>query len=359
MKTNRKILFGLLTASSFTAVPLLAAKCDDKNENSQKNPQDNGDKVEKQALGEVVKNTNLGEIALPKDKEMPGASLILESLVKSNAIVDASELEVSNIQKTGATVSAKKESKKYSGSINVTFTVKKSDDVVVKKDLSTVNKENFKFLTNFIFSTELLEALKEELELPNLKLDDFEFTVDQLATADKEGKLVIEAKPTSKLITGRVAIDIPRLVAKPTEDNHNIADAKKLIEESLKNLSTLESKMDSNIKNIEKWEANTTDGGSFAEEAKKIKDTSLQVKAKIKEAKTKVESLIKDKTKLNDEEIKSANKIINDFLTYYYTEVKSKDTGKIIYDGENTMRDIKKIAKLKSGNQENDSLIEF
>lgn len=36
MKTNRKILFGLLTASSFTAVPLLAAKCDDKNENSQK-----------------------------------------------------------------------------------------------------------------------------------------------------------------------------------------------------------------------------------------------------------------------------------------------------------------------------------
>lgn len=92
---------------------------------------------------------------------------------------------------------------------------------------------------------------------------------------------------------------------------------------------------------------------------KKIKDTSSQVKAKFKEAKTKVEMLIKDKTKLSDEEIKSANKIINDFIAYYFTEVKSKDTGKIIYDGENTMRDIKKIAKLKNGNQEKDSLIEF
>lgn len=97
----------------------------------------------------------------------------------------------------------------------------------------------------------------------------------------------------------------------------------------------------------------------FTEEAKKIKDTSSQVKAKFKEAKTKVEMLIKDKTKLSDEEIKSANKIINDFIAYYFTEVKSKDTGKIIYDGENTMRDIKKIAKLKNGNQEKDSLIEF
>lgn len=252
MKTNRKILFGLLTASSFTAVPLLAAKCDDKNENAQKNPQENGDNTEQQVLSEVIKNTNLGEIVLPKDKEIPEASLILESLVKSNAIVDASELEVSNIQKTGATVSAKKESKKYSGSINVTFSVKKTDETVVKKDLSTVNKDNFKFLTNFVFGPELLEALKAELELPNLKLDDFEFTVDKLATADKEGKLVIEAKPTSKLISGTVILDIPHLVVKPTEENHNIADAKKLLDEALKNLSILESKMDSNTKNIEK-----------------------------------------------------------------------------------------------------------
>lgn len=201
--------------------------------------------------------------------------------------------------------------------------------------------------------------MKTDLELPNLKLDDFQFTVDKLATADKEGKLVIEAKPTSKLITGTVILDIPRLVVKPTEENHNIADAKKLLDETLKNLSILESKMDSNIKNIEKWEANTSDGGVFTEEAKKIKDISSQVKAKFKEAKTKVEMLIKDKTKLSDEEIKSANKIINDFIAYYFTEVKSKDTGKIIYDGENTMRDIKKIAKLKNGNQEKDSLIEF
>lgn len=60
--------------------------------------------------------------------------------------------------------------------------------------------------------------------------------------------------------------------------------------------------------------------------------------------------LIKDKIKLNDEEIKFVNKIINDFLIYYYIEVKLKDIGKIIYDGENIMRDIKKIVKLKSGN---------
>ncbi|SBO45372.1 hypothetical protein MBOVJF4428_00392 [Mycoplasmopsis agalactiae] len=228
-----------------------------------------------------------------------------------------------------------------------------------KKTYLKSTKTILSFLTNFVFGSDLLEALKTDLELPNLKLDDFQFTVDKLATADKEGKLVIEAKPTSKLITGTVILDIPRLVVKPTEENHNIADAKKLLDETLKNLSILESKMDSNIKNIEKWEANTSDGGVFTEEAKKIKDTSSQVKAKFKEAKTKVEMLIKDKTKLSDEEIKSANKIINDFIAYYFTEVKSKDTGKIIYDGENTMRDIKKIAKLKNGNQEKDSLIEF
>lgn len=59
---------------------------------------------------------------------------------------------------------------------------------------------------------------------------------------------------------------------------------------------------------------------------------------------------IKDKIKLSDEEIKIVNKIINDFLIYYFIEVKLKDIGKIIYDGENIMKDFKKIVKLKNGN---------
>ncbi|QUE42731.1 hypothetical protein HYD95_02895 [Mycoplasmopsis bovis] len=46
------------------------------------------------------------------------------------------------------------------GSVNVSFTLKiseanadKNDSTADKKDLSTVNKDNFKFLTNFLFRT--------------------------------------------------------------------------------------------------------------------------------------------------------------------------------------------------------------
>lgn len=72
-----------------------------------------------------------------------------------------------------------------------------------------------------------------------------------------------------------MVIDILCLVVKLIEDNYNIVDVKKFIEELLKNLFILESKMDSNIKNIEKWEVNIIDGGSFVEEVKKIKDILL------------------------------------------------------------------------------------
>lgn len=48
-------------------------------------------------LSEVIKNINLGEIVLFKDKEIFEVSLILEFLVKFNVIVDVLELEVLNI----------------------------------------------------------------------------------------------------------------------------------------------------------------------------------------------------------------------------------------------------------------------
>lgn len=138
-----------------------------------------------------------------------------------------------------------------------------------------VNKDNFKFLINFVFGIELLEVLKVELEFLNLKLDDFEFIVDKLVIVDKEGKLVIEVKLIFKLIIGIVILDILYLVVKLIEENYNIVDVKKLFDEVLKNLFILESKMDSNIKNIEKWEVNILDGGVFIEEVKKIKEILL------------------------------------------------------------------------------------
>lgn len=99
--------------------------------------------------------------------------------------------------------------------------------------------------------------------------------MDKLVIVDKEGKLVIEVKLIFKLIIGIVILDILCLVVKLIEENYNIVDVKKLFDEILKNLFILESKMDSNIKNIEKWEVNILDGGVFIEEVKKIKDILL------------------------------------------------------------------------------------
>lgn len=99
--------------------------------------------------------------------------------------------------------------------------------------------------------------------------------MDKLVIVDKEGKLVIEVKLIFKLILGIVILDILYLVVKLIEENYNIVDVKKLFDEVLKNLFILESKMDSNIKNIEKWEVNILDGGVFIEEVKKIKEILL------------------------------------------------------------------------------------
>ncbi|TKA59050.1 hypothetical protein MBOVa_4550 [Mycoplasmopsis bovis 8790] len=258
MKTNRKILFGLLTLSSFTAVPLLAAKCYDKNEDAR----NNNTKETKQTLSEVIKNTNLGEITLTKGAELPESNLIVELLSKTNNFekdkIDISELEVSNIQKTSAVVSAKKESKKYTGSVNVSFTLKmseenadKNENAIDKKDLSTVNKDNFKFLTNFLFRTEILEALQKDLSLPNLKYDDFTFTLDKQATNTEIGKVVIEANPDSKLIKGKVILDIPKITK-------NQRDELGTVKETIEELSFLSDKMDKNITNIDKWETSNS-----------------------------------------------------------------------------------------------------
>lgn len=73
------------------------------------------------------------------------------------------------MQKTSAVVSVKKEGKKYTGSVSEAFTLKifeanvdKNDSTADKKDLSTVNKDdNFKFLTNFLFRTEILGHCKK------------------------------------------------------------------------------------------------------------------------------------------------------------------------------------------------------
>lgn len=100
--------------------------------------------------------------------------------------------------------------------------------------------------------------------------------MDKEAIKDELGKVVIEAKPDSKLIKGEFILDIPKITK-------NQRDELDTIKETIEELSFLSDKMDKNITNIDKWEtSNNNDSGACTNEAKVIKEISENVKEKIK-----------------------------------------------------------------------------
>ncbi|QQH26873.1 hypothetical protein HYE09_02740 [Mycoplasmopsis bovis] len=118
--------------------------------------------------------------------------------------------------------------------------------------------------------------MQKDLSFPNIDYEDFTFTLDKEAIKNEIDKVVIEAKPDSKLIKGEVILDIPKITK-------NQRDELGTVKETIEELSFLSDKIDKNITNIDKWEtSNNNDGSAFTNEAKVIKEISENVKEKIK-----------------------------------------------------------------------------
>nr|WP_307914883.1 hypothetical protein [Mycoplasmopsis bovis] len=131
-------------------------------------------------MDKVIKTLNLGEINVYEDLKLdtPGEKHILNALAKANDTkevkIDLSQLEAKDIKSTGAVIEAKKDSKLYSGRIQVTFTSKK----VKRVDISTVKKENLSGISNYTGVKEMATILRKELSLPNLSEKDITITLD-------------------------------------------------------------------------------------------------------------------------------------------------------------------------------------
>lgn len=286
MKMNRKILFSLSAISSVATVPLLAAKCGNT-----------------QGLDKAIKTLNLGEINVYEDLKLdtPGEKHILNALAKANDTkevkIDLSQLEAKDIKSTGAVIiEAKKDSKLYSGRIQVTFTSKK----VKRVDISTVKKENLGGISNYTGVKEMATILRKEFSLPNLSEKDITITLDSAATNDKEGKLIVISNPDSEHIFGKFEIVLPKLA--PLGNNV------KLVSEYITKFKAQAKKMEDNSKNITKWEASEeSKKQDFEKIATGIKEVAAKLKDKYTKTAEKLEQAIKGKNDIDNDEFNNLN----------------------------------------------------
>ncbi|MBT1379295.1 variable surface lipoprotein [Mycoplasma bovis] len=338
MKMNRKILFSLSAISSVATVPLLAAKCGNT-----------------QGLDKAIKTLNLGEINVYEDLKLdtPGEKHILNALAKANDTkevkIDLSQLEAKDIKSTGAVIiEAKKDSKLYSGRIQVTFTSKK----VKRVDISTVKKENLGGISNYTGVKEMATILRKEFSLPNLSEKDITITLDSAATNDKEGKLIVISNPDSEHIFGKFEIVLPKLA--PLGNNV------KLVSEYITKFKAQAKKMEDNSKNITKWEASEeSKKQDFEKIATGIKEVAAKLKDKYTKTAEKLEQAIKGKNDIDNDEFNNLNIDISLVSVAYDSTVKHKTNGKVTTDYTEIMDELKKVAKSKDGSKEAEILIDF
>ncbi len=337
MKMSRKILFSLSAISSVATVPLLAAKCGNT-----------------QGLDKAIKTLNLGEINVYEDLKLdtPGEKHILNALAKANDTkevkIDLSQLEAKDIKLTGAVIVAKKDSKLYSGRIQVTFTSKK----VKRVDISTVKKENLSGISNYTGVKEMTTILKKELSLPNLSEKDITITLDSAATNDKEGKLIVISNPDSELIFGKLEIVLPKLA--PLGNNV------KLVSEYITKFKAQAKKMEDNLRNITKWEASEeSKKQEFENLATGIKEVATKLKDKYTKTAEKLEQAIKGKNDIDNDEFNNLNTDISLVTVTYNSAVKPKANGKVTTDYTKIMDELKKFAKPKDGSKEAEISIDF
>lgn len=338
MKMNRKILFSLSAISSVATVPLLAAKCGNT-----------------QGLDKAIKTLNLGEINVYEDLKLdtPGEKHILNALAKANDTkevkIDLSQLEAKDIKSTGAVIiEAKKDSKLYSGRIQVTFTSKK----VKRVDISTVKKENLGGISNYTGVKEMATILRKEFSLPNLSEKDITITLDSAATNDKEGKLIVISNLDSEHIFGKFEIVLPKLA--PLGNNV------KLVSEYITKFKAQAKKMEDNSKNITKWEASEeSKKQDFEKIATGIKEVAAKLKDKYTKTAEKLEQAIKGKNDIDNDEFNNLNIDISLVSVAYDSTVKHKTNGKVTTDYTEIMDELKKVAKPKDGSKEAEILIDF
>ncbi|MFZ8218055.1 hypothetical protein ACO1HE_03890, partial [Mycoplasmopsis bovis] len=184
-------------------------------------------------------------------------------------------------------IEAKKDSKLYSGRIQVTFTSKK----VKRVDISTVKKENLGGISNYTGVKEMATILRKEFSLPNLSEKDITITLDSAATNDKEGKLIVISNPDSEHIFGKFEIVLPKLA--PLGNNV------KLVSEYITKFKAQAKKMEDNSKNITKWEASEeSKKQDFEKIATGIKEVAAKLKDKYTKTAEKLEQAIKGKNTL-------------------------------------------------------------
>lgn len=337
MKMSRKILFSLSAISSVATVPLLAAKCGNT-----------------QGLDKAIKTLNLGEINVYEDLKLdtPGEKHILNALAKVNDTkevkIDLSQLEAKDIKLTGAVIEAKKDSKLYSGKIQVTFTSKK----VKRVDISTVKKENLSGISNYTGVKEMTTILKKELSLPNLSEKDITITLDSAATNDKEGKLIVISNPDSEHIFGKLEIVLTKLA--PLGNNV------KLVSEYITKFKAQAKKMEDNLRSITKWEASEeSKKQEFENLATGIKEVATKLKDKYTKTAEKLEQAIKGKNDIDNDEFNNLNTDISLVTVTYNSVVKPKANGKVTTDYTKIMEELKKVAKPKDGSKEAEISIDF
>ncbi|PYF42188.1 variable surface lipoprotein, partial [Metamycoplasma alkalescens] len=120
MKKSSKILLALGSIASMSAIPLVAASCDNK-----KN------------INEFIKTTDLGEITTKEQSGTPSATEVITAVkAKNEAAKDFKNLKAEDIKKEGEKFTAKVTSSDHKGEVKVSFTAKKEAAPVEEKDLT-------------------------------------------------------------------------------------------------------------------------------------------------------------------------------------------------------------------------------
>ncbi|MCE6115133.1 variable surface lipoprotein [Mycoplasmopsis agalactiae] len=208
MKRNRLLLsFGSL--SVFSAIPFIAAKCDDTSEKDNKNPINPGNpgdstenQVAKVKLGKLSEKVKQELNKLAKDGVTKAQVVTALKTEKGLENLTESDLAKVEFKDNKLTIEANKESKLVSGTYEYS-TQKQTPDAVIDLSKVQVNGETKKLLKAEAKEkpdkAKVLAALKNDKNFAKLTESDFEVSF-------KDSTLTVKATAGSKVIKGELSI---------------------------------------------------------------------------------------------------------------------------------------------------------